>query len=93
MTDTAPGFDRHMLEALVCPLTQAPLPTTTAGGCCGGLQRNHRQPTFLQLPGGIALGLGHQIAVQGGAVAVDGLKAVTGHAFRPPSRASLHPLK
>ena len=25
MTTAKPGFDRHMLEALVCPVTQAPL--------------------------------------------------------------------
>ncbi|MEE2860765.1 MAG: Trm112 family protein [Paracoccus sp. (in: a-proteobacteria)] len=25
MTDTAPAFDRHMLEALVCPVTHATL--------------------------------------------------------------------
>lgn len=25
MTETGPEFDRHMLEALVCPVTRAPL--------------------------------------------------------------------
>ncbi|MDR5652405.1 Trm112 family protein [Ruixingdingia sedimenti] len=25
MTDTAPAFDRRMLEALVCPVTRGPL--------------------------------------------------------------------
>ncbi|WP_265501734.1 Trm112 family protein [Paracoccus beibuensis] len=25
MTDTVPAFDRHMLAALVCPVTHAPL--------------------------------------------------------------------
>lgn len=32
MTDTTPPFDRRMIEALVCPLTQGPLTLDAEAG-------------------------------------------------------------